>query len=322
MTSKYRILITGSAGFIGFHTAMACSLQGHEVEGLDNFCAYYSQDLKQARAKKLEEIGVKTHVLDITDKKSLNDLVVRFKPSHIIHLAAQAGVRYSLTHPEEYIKSNIDGFLSVLETCRTHRTVKLLYASSSSVYGRNEKIPFHEEDRCDRQANLYGVTKKSNELMAECYHNLFKIPVAGFRFFTVYGPWGRPDMAYYSFTDKAFKGLPIKVFNNGQMQRDFTYIDDIVDGLINALELPFGNFLFNLGNRRPESLLKLIDLIEKETSKSLQKEYLPMQQGEIVSTCADISLAEELLSFSPKTTLKHGIEKFVSWYREFHQPKE
>ncbi len=319
MANKHRILITGSAGFIGFHTAMACSLQGHAVAGLDNFCDYYSQDLKRARAKKLHDSGITTHTLDITDKKSLEELVSHFKPTHLIHLAAQAGVRYSLTHPEVYIKSNIDGFLSILEVVRKFPQIKLLYASSSSVYGLNEKIPFHEEDRCDRQANLYGVTKKSNELMAECYHNLFKIHVVGFRFFTVYGPWGRPDMAYFSFTEKAFKGLAIKVFNSGHMQRDFTYIDDIIDGLLNALELPFGQYLFNLGNRRPESVLKLIDLIEKETKTSLQKEYLPMQQGEILSTCADISLAEELLNFSPKTSLKHGIEKFVSWYREFYK---
>jgi UDP-glucuronate 4-epimerase len=316
---KKRILITGAAGFIGFHFAKACLENGHYVVGIDNFNDYYAPSLKEDRAKELEKRGLTVQRLDLCEAAAIQDLIQKEQLSHVVHLAAQAGVRYSLQRPDIYIRSNIEGFLNVLEGCRRVAGVRLIYASSSSVYGCNEKIPFAVEDRTDRPANMYAVTKKSNELMAHSYHHLYQLPVIGLRFFTVYGPWGRPDMAYYSFTRAIFDDQPIDVYNNGVSFRDFTYIDDVVSGLVKALECTQEYAIFNLGNNTPESVHTLMDLIEKETGKRFKKNFLPMQKGEIVETYADIALAHKWLGFTPTTSLAEGIARFVSWYRNYTQ---
>ncbi len=239
------ILLTGAAGFIGFHTALALVKRGDTVIGLDNFNSYYSPKLKKERALQLRAHGIEVVEADINDRATLHGLFEEHPITDTLHLAAQAGVRYARKHPEAYLSSNIDGFLSILETLRLHPTVKLTYASSSSVYGRNEKTPFAVTDRTDQPANLYAATKKANELMAYSYHHLYDIPMTGLRFFTVYGPWGRPDMAYYSFTEKILKGEPIHLFNEGKMRRDFTYIDDVVRGTLAALDYDSGYEIFN-----------------------------------------------------------------------------
>lgn len=317
---KKRIFITGAAGFIGFHFAKACLEKGHDVVAIDNFNDYYAVSLKQDRAKELKKMGLEVKKLDLADKVSLHGLMqgVGDPFTHVVHLAAQAGVRYSLEHPEAYVKSNIEGFLHILEGCRKIPAVRLIYASSSSVYGTNEKVPFSREDRTDQPANFYAATKKSNELMAYCYHHLWKIPVIGMRFFTVYGPWGRPDMAYFSFTKAIYEGKAVNVYNEGNCYRDFTYIDDVVDALLNALDCQCANALFNIGNHRPESVHTLMDLIEKETGKKFKKNLLPLQKGEIVETYADIEASEKALGFSPKTSLAVGIRRFIAWYQEYY----
>lgn len=310
-----RILITGAAGFIGFHFAKACLEAGFSVVGIDIFSPYYSVDLKKERAKILRNMGLEVQNIDICDRAKLEQLVSENDITHIVHLAAQAGVRYSFTHPEVYLKTNIEGFLQVLETCRMYPHVKLIYASSSSVYGDNKKIPFSESDTTDHQTNVYGVSKKTNELMAYSYYHLYKIPSIGLRFFTVYGPWGRPDMAYFSFTKSIFESKPIEVFNDGMCRRDFTYVDDVVSAMIACLSCKDSLAVFNIGNEHPELVNDLIGLIEKNSGKNAQKILLPMQQGEIAETFADIRLAKERLGFEPKTRLSEGIANFVNWYR-------
>jgi UDP-glucuronate 4-epimerase len=317
MTIK-RILITGAAGFIGYHLANFLKKEDIFVTGLDNFNDYYPKKLKEDRALALQNLGVSITVGDICDAGRIDELIRKHDITHIVHLAAQAGVRYSLTHPEVYIKANIEGFLQVLEACKRAPSVKLIYASSSSVYGRNKKIPFAVSDPTDLPANMYGVTKKTKELMASTYHHLYNIPVVGLRFFTVYGPWGRPDMAYYSFTKKILKSEPIDLYNFGDMRRDFTYIDDIIDGVVKCLDLPNGCDIFNLGNNKPESLHTLVELIEKETGKKAKINLLPMPEGEIIETYADIEESKKVLGFYPKTSLAEGIGKFVHWYRQYH----
>lgn len=312
-----RVFITGAAGFIGFHLAKHLHERGDQVIGYDNFNSYYDPNLKRLRASLLNNIGIKVIEGDICDKNSLNDAVVSFGATHIAHLAAQAGVRHSLENPKAYIAANIDGFLNVLEICRANPHIPLVYASSSSVYGLNDKIPFSAQDRTDRQASLYGVTKKSNELMAFTYHHLFGIKVTGLRFFTVYGPFGRPDMAYFSFADKILRDETIDVFNSGKMERDFTYIDDIVDGVTAALRLSADCEIFNLGNNHPEPLGYLIELLEKSLGKKAKKRLLPMQAGDVVSTFADITLSQEKLGYTPKTPLNVGIPRFIEWYRAY-----
>lgn len=316
-----RIIITGTAGFIGFHLAQQLAARGDYVVGYDNFNDYYTPALKKERAEILKDKGIEVVEGDICDRSSLEELVVSHGVTHLVNLAAQAGVRYSLSDPDAYIKTNIDGFLQVLEVCRSHPHLKLTYASSSSVYGRNEKTPFSETDRVDNQASLYGVTKKANELMASTYHHLYGISVTGLRFFTVYGPWGRPDMAYYSFAKKIMKGEPIEVFNQGKMARDFTYIDDIVAGTISAIDLGAPCELFNLGNHKPESLLDFISLLEKALGKEAKKILRPMQPGDVVATCADISHSQERLGYSPQIPLVEGIPRFVEWF-SFQNIKE
>lgn len=332
-----RILITGAAGFIGFHFAKACLEAGFSVVGIDIFSPYYSVDLKKERAKILRNMGLEVQNIDICDRAKLEQLVSENDITHIVHLAAQAGVRYSFTHPEVYLKTNIEGFLQVLETCRMYPHVKLIYASSSSVYGDNKKIPFSESDTTDHQTNVYGVSKKTNELMAYSYHHLYKIPSIGLRFFTVYGPWGRPDMALFLFTKAILADEPIKVFNQGQMIRDFTYIDDIVEGIIRVADrtpLPNPDWnplqsdpaqssapyrVYNIGNNQPVQLGEFIAAIEKALGKKAIKELLPMQAGDVAATSADVRDLEADTGYKPSTTVEKGIQHFIDWYRWYYQ---
>jgi UDP-glucuronate 4-epimerase len=310
-----RLFLTGAAGFIGFHLANALRDRGNEVLGIDNFNPYYSPKLKVARSALLQSRGVDVVTADLSDTLALRTLFEQFEPTHCVHLAAQAGVRYSITHPQAYIDSNIQGFLNILEILRHHPQIPLTYASSSSVYGTNEKIPFAESDLTDRPANFYGATKKANELMAYSYHHLYGIKATGLRFFTVYGPWGRPDMAYFSFAKAIDEGRPIELYSNGQMRRDFTYIDDIVAGTIKAIYLAAPLELFNLGNHRPEELTTLVALIENSLKKKANLRLLPPQPGEIAATFADISHSHNTLGYTPQVSLQEGMERFLDWFQ-------
>lgn len=320
MTAK-RVFITGAAGFIGFHAALFLQRRGDQVIGYDNFNAYYDPLLKRARAVDLANQGITVIKGDLNDREALQRAIEEHQTTHILHLAAQAGVRYSLDNPQAYLQSNIEGFLAILEICRKHPKIPLIYASSSSVYGLNQKIPFSIADRTDHQASLYGVTKKTNELMAHSYHHLFGLSVTGLRFFTVYGPWGRPDMAYFLFTKAILDNKPIDIYNHGKMLRDFTYIDDIVDGTAAAIDRSLPHATFNLGNNRPEELLKLISILEKELGRKALTNLLPMQPGDVVSTYADISESTAQLNYIPKISLEEGIAKFVKWYKDFYNIK-
>lgn len=313
-----KVFITGAAGFIGFHLAQALSKRGDTVLGYDNFNDYYSPALKRQRAKILRESSIEIIENDLNNKSFLSKSLSDFQPTHCVHLAAQAGVRYSISNPQAYIQSNIEGFLNILEACKENPKMKLVYASSSSVYGLNKEVPFAEHDRTDAQASLYGVTKKANELMASTYHHLFGIPVTGLRFFTVYGPWGRPDMAYYSFTKAILAGDPIKVFNFGKLQRDFTYIDDIVQGIIAAIDLGATYEIFNLGNHKPVKLLDFISILEKILGKEANKNFVDMQAGDVEATYADITHSSDRLQFQPETSIEKGLEKFAEWYLQYH----
>lgn len=314
---KKRIFITGAAGFIGFHMAQHLYKSGHSILGFDNFNNYYDPKLKRDRADELKKIGIIIKEGNLENFSQLQKEIEEHRSTHILHLAAQAGVRYSLENPHAYLKSNIDGFLNILEICRLYPHIPLVYASSSSVYGLNSIIPFSENDQTDNQASLYGVTKKSNELMAQTYHHLFKISVTGLRYFTVYGPWGRPDMAYFSFTRAILNGEPIQIYNHGEMKRDFTYIDDIVLGTTAALERSEGCALYNLGNHQPEELNSLISLLEKELGQKAKKVFLPMQLGDVVSTYANIDKSNADLGFFPRVSLQEGIANFVKWYKSY-----
>ncbi len=323
------ILVTGAAGFIGYHTCKALLAMGEEVVGIDNLNDYYEPALKHARVKNLSQQQHFTfYPVNIADTKALHTALAPHTAviSHIIHLAAQAGVRYSLTHPEPYIESNITGQLNILETCRRlPKLVHLIYASSSSVYGGNSNLPFKVEDRVDNPISLYAATKRSGELMAHTYAHLYGIPSTGLRFFTVYGPWGRPDMAYFKFTRALFDGMPIQAYNHGNMKRDFTYIDDIIPGILAALDFPTYKIhsprhqLFNLGNDKSESLLDMLAILEREIGKEAIIEYTTMQPGDVLETHADIAPARELLNYDPKTTITTGLPQFVAWYREFYK---
>lgn len=311
-----KVLVTGNAGFIGFHTSLALKKRGDFVIGIDNFNTYYNPLLKRKRAALLGEADIEVVEGDFCNRHLLQALVQKNEITHILHLGAQAGVRYARTNPDAYLKSNIDGFLSILETCRHFPQVKLLYASSSSVYGTNEKVPFSITDSTDRPANLYAATKKANELMAYSYHHLYGTLMTGLRFFTVYGPWGRPDMAYYLFSEAIMRGESIALFNKGQMSRDFTYIEDIVEGTLAALDQINGFEVFNLGNNRPEPLLKLVTLLEKELGKKAICTLENESPGEVITTYADIDDSKQKLGFSPKTTLEEGIAQFVRWFKQ------
>ena len=307
------ILMTGAAGFIGYHASLALKKRGDTVIGYDNFNDYYDPKLKETRATLLAKEGIKVIRGDLCDFGLLEKVVREHQITHIVHLAAQAGVRYSLVNPKAYIISNMEGFANILEVCRHHQ-LPLVYASSSSVYGTNTKIPFSIEDPTDNPASFYGATKKANEVMAFSYHHLYQIPVTGLRFFTVYGPWGRPDMAYYSFAEAIYAGKPIPLFNHGKMERDFTYIDDIVEGILAAVDFEGGAEIFNLGNHQPETLNTFISLLECYIGKPAIVEFLPMQPGDVPITYADIELSQKKLGFTPKTSLAEGLEKFVAWF--------
>jgi UDP-glucuronate 4-epimerase len=317
------ILITGVAGFIGFHTAHTYVAQGYHVVGIDNLNSYYDPQLKKDRLKILaEHKNFVFDQIDIQDRTALEIIFKTYKPSLVIHLAAQAGVRYSIENPQAYIDSNITGFLNILEMARAYPVEHMVYASSSSVYGGNTKLPFSIDDRVDNPISLYAATKKSNELMAHTYAHLFHIPLTGLRFFTVYGPWGRPDMAYFKFAKAIVNGDPIDVYNNGDMSRDFTYIDDIVNGIVGVVaKLPTcvpSCAVYNIGHHSPEPLLKLIECLEHEFGKTATKNFMPMQAGDVKSTYADIEALTKLTGFKPTTNLETGIHKFATWYKEYY----
>ena len=319
-----KILVTGTAGFIGYHLAEALLADGHAVVGLDNFNDYYAVSLKRDREARLRRHRSYTGVAgDLTDYALLTRLYAEHRFELVCHLAAQAGVRYSLTHPFTYQRSNLEGFLNILEACRHAHIPRLVYASSSSVYGGNTKLPFSETDPVDRPVSLYAATKKANELMAHSYSHLYGLQTIGLRFFTVYGPWGRPDMAMWLFTEAMLRGAPIQVFNHGKMKRDFTYIDDIVDGLKASLFAPGLDRceVINLGHNRPEDLMDLIRLLAAATGVQPQMELLPLQPGDVVATYADITRARAKLGFEPRTPLAEGVPRFVRWYREYHAGK-
>ena len=313
-------LVTGAAGFIGFHLSKKLLETGNRVIGLDNLNPYYDVSLKKARLEHLKshEEFIFYHG-DIEDLPQLKKIFQDHPIGRVCNLAAQAGVRHSLIDPFSYQKSNLEGFLNMLEVARENQVSNFVYASSSSVYGKNDTYPFSTEDKVDTPVSLYGATKKANELMAHAYSHLFDIPCTGLRFFTVYGPWGRPDMALFLFTEAILKNKPIKVYNHGRMKRDFTYIDDIVDGTIAALDRPFPYEVFNLGNSNVIELLDFIRVIEEGLGRKAKKEMLPMQPGDVPETSADIQKSKDMLGFNPKTSIKEGIGKFLAWYREYYK---
>lgn len=312
-----RIFITGIAGFIGYHLALALKQRGNTVIGCDNFNSYYDPELKKKRSENLKKWDIQVFETDITNSSLIEKHLIDFGITHLVNLAAQAGVRYAMINPKSYVHSNLDGFVSVLEVIRRHPKIKLIYASSSSVYGLNQKVPFSETDTTDHPSNLYAATKKSNELMAYAYHHMYGISVTALRYFTVYGPFGRPDMAYFSFTKAISEGTPISLFNQGNMERDFTYIDDVVKGTMAAIDLGASYEIFNLGNNHPENILTLVSLIEKYTGKKALRELLPAQQGEVPITYADISKSNKQLHFFPTTSLEEGMGKFIEWFRGY-----
>jgi UDP-glucuronate 4-epimerase len=326
------MLLTGAAGFIGFHTAQALLQQGHEVIGVDNVNDYYDVALKQARLQQLEKLkGFKFYKADIADRNAIGDIFTRHKITTIIHLAAQAGVRHSLQHPFAYSHSNLDGQLVMLEAARHCKGLEhFVYASSSSVYGGNTKQPFSVVDPVEQPLSLYAATKRAGELLVQSYAHLYGIPSTGLRFFTVYGPWGRPDMAYYSFTRDVIAGKPITVFNHGNMKRDFTWIEDCVQGVLGAVthtpavgdEYCTGGAphrIFNLGNNRAEKLTDFIALIEKSLGRRAEKIMAPMAPGDVAETWADIGPARKILGYDPQTPLSDGIPRFVEWYCAFNK---
>jgi len=304
-----KVFVTGIAGFIGFHVAKALRKRGDEVLGIDNFNSYYSPKLKRERASLLQKEGIE--ILE----RDLNEFTLP-PCSHVLHLAAQAGVRYARENPSSYVQSNLSGFVHLLEELKNKPAIPLIYASSSSVYGNNNSLPFSTEDSTDKPANLYAATKKANELLAYSYHHLYGLKTTALRYFTVYGPWGRPDMAYYSFTKAILEEKPLYLFNHGRMKRDFTYIDDIVNGTLKALDLSADYEIFNLGNHRSEELSYFISLLEEAVGKKAKLILEEEKKDEMVQTCADIEKSKKLLGFEPKTSLKEGLFTFVDWYRK------
>ena len=333
-----KILVTGAAGFIGLHTCLKLIKQGHDVYGIDNINDYYDPKLKFNRLKELgfnktEATIFKTEIqsskydglrfsrIDLVDNISINNLFDVEQFEVVCNLAAQAGVRHSIENPKAYIDSNISGFLNILEGCRNYKVKHLVYASSSSVYGENKKVPFETTDNVDYPISLYAATKKSNELMAHTYGHLYGFKTTGLRFFTVYGPWGRPDMAYYLFAEAISKNIPIKVFNNGEMERDFTYIDDIVNGVTEIIEANIVDRehykIYNIGNNKTESLMDFITIIEKALNKKASKEMMPMQSGDVPKTWANIKEIKNDFDYQPKTSIRVGISKFIKWYLNY-----
>ncbi len=333
-----KILVTGAAGFIGMHTAQRLLARGDEVVGLDNLNDYYDPSLKQARlARLVPHAGFRFVKLDVADRASMEALFAAEKFDRVIHLAAQAGVRYSLQNPHAYVDSNLVGFMNVLEGCRHAKVQHLVYASSSSVYGGNTKMPFSERDSVDHPVSIYAATKKANELMAHTYSHLYGLPTTGLRFFTVYGPWGRPDMALFLFTKAILEGRPIDVFNHGRMRRDFTYVDDIVEGVIRTLDRvaePDPAFdpmqpnpgtgsapyrVFNIGNHDPVELMEFVAAIEEALGTTAQKNFLPLQDGDVPATYADTAALNGWTGFAPATSVREGVGRFIAWYREYYR---
>jgi len=314
-----KILVTGAAGFIGFHLSRSLLKDGYEVLGVDNLNDYYNPNLKNARLDIIKKYpNFRFEKVDIAQREELPKVFKEFAPNKVVNLAAQAGVRYSLTNPYVYMESNLVGFLNIIELCRHYDVEGLIYASSSSVYGSNKKIPFSVEDRVDNPISLYAATKKANELIAHSYSHLYGLHTTGLRFFTVYGPWGRPVMAMYIFADKISKGEPIQVFNNGNMKRDFTYIDDIISGLRASIDKNYQCEVFNLGNHRSEELLHMIELIENNIGKKAINNFQPMQPGDVPESFADIGKSAEMLGYNPETNIDKGIKYLVDWYREYN----
>jgi len=325
-----KIIVTGAAGFIGHQTTLKLLARGDTVIGVDNLNDYYDVSLKEARlqdiAKHPQASNFKFIKLDLADTSATEDLFKAEQPQRVIHLAAQAGVRYSLQNPHAYVQSNLVAFTNILEGCRHNKVEHLVYASSSSVYGGNTKLPFSEQDTLDHPVSFYAATKKANELMAHTYSHLYAIPTTGLRFFTVYGPWGRPDMSPFLFADAILNNKPIKVFNHGDMMRDFTYIDDIVEGLVRVADKPatlqvnssVPYRVFNIGNNQPEKLMDFIGILENAFGKVAEKEFLPMQAGDVKATYADTSALETWVGFKPYTPLKDGIAKFADWYKVYY----
>jgi UDP-glucuronate 4-epimerase len=338
MTKKREnVLITGAAGFIGFHLSKKLSDQGYSVTGIDNVNDYYDVNLKQSRLKVLEkESNFNFKKMDLSDRASLNSLFVKNEFSYVVNLAAQAGVRYSLVNPHAYVESNIVGFLNILEECRHAKVQHLIYASSSSVYGANKKMPFSVHHNVDHPISLYAASKKSNELMAHTYSALFNLPTTGLRFFTVYGPYGRPDMALFLFTKAILEGKPIEVYNNGNMRRDFTYVDDIVESisrLIPAVAKPDSKWsgitpdpatsfapyrIFNIGNNKPVELMRFIEVIEEKLGKKAIKNLMPIQDGDVPETFADVDDLMREVNFKPSTSIEDGVGKFIDWYLDYY----
>jgi UDP-glucuronate 4-epimerase len=331
------ILVTGVAGFIGFHVAQRLLREREEVIGIDNLNNYYDPALKRARLDHLVgQRGFGFEKFDIADRSLMERYFAEHRPKKVIHLAAQAGVRYSLQNPHAYVDSNLSGFINILEGCRHSGAEHLVYASSSSVYGANTKMPFSVADNVDHPVSLYAATKKANELMAHTYSHLYQLPTTGLRFFTVYGPWGRPDMALFIFASAIVKGEPINVYNNGNMQRDFTYIDDIVEGVIRVMnQVPEPNpqwnsaepdpgssrapyRVYNIGNNQPVALMDMIKTLEDCLGRAAIKKFLPMQAGDVPATFADINQLQRDLGFQPQTSIEVGVKKFVEWYRKYH----
>lgn len=332
------ILITGAAGFIGFHLSKELLDDSYQIIGIDNLNDYYDPSLKQSRLEILGKYNnFNFHKVDLKDKTAVDNIFETYQPTHVINLAAQAGVRYSIENPYAYVDSNLTGFMNILEACRNYPVDHLLYASSSSVYGGNKVAPFSTNHNVDHPVSLYAATKKSNELMAHTYSHLYGIPTTGLRFFTVYGPYGRPDMAYFSFTKDILAGKPIKVFNHGKMERDFTYIDDIVEGVVKLIgKAPAANKdwdeskddlstsfapykIYNIGNNNPVQLMRFINALESALGKEAEKIYMDMQPGDVLRTYADVSDLERDINFKPSTSIEDGLTKFVEWYEEYYK---
>ncbi|MCG2643485.1 MULTISPECIES: NAD-dependent epimerase [Bradyrhizobium] len=323
------ILVTGAAGFIGFHVARQLLAEGRPVVGLDNLNTYYDPALKQARLALLRSEPDFSFVqADLADREAMAALFARHRFAKVVHLAAQAGVRYSIDQPHSYVDSNLQGFLNVLEGCRNNGCRHLVYASSSSVYGANTKLPFSVQDRTDQPVSFYAATKKANEVMAQSYSHLYRLPVTALRFFTIYGPWGRPDMAMFLFVNAIMAGKPIRLFNHGRMRRDFTYIDDVTRVVSKLIDLvPVDNpaaanapsRVYNVGNHRPEELMHVVGLLERELGRTAIKELLPMQAGDVVETFADVEDLMRDTGFAPSTPIERGVHNFVTWYRDHYK---
>lgn len=314
-----KILVTGAAGFIGFHLINSLLKDGYKIFGVDNINDYYNTELKKNRLKNIiNHSNFIYEKVDITNREKLKQVFLKFKPNKVINLAAQAGVRYSIDNPHAYMNSNLVGFLNVLELCRHSKTEGLIYASSSSVYGNSQNVPFNENEIVNKPISLYAATKISNELLAHSYSHLYNLNTTGLRFFTVYGPWGRPDMAYYIFTKKILDNEVIDVYNKGKMFRDFTYIDDIVHGIKAAISKNYNCEIFNLGNNKTENLLDFIKIIEEELNVKSKINLMPLQSGDMVETFADIEKAKKMLLFKPTTSIELGVKKFISWYKKYY----